>query len=55
MCVSCSYIVLWKKGYQQFQEPRGTCVIKVKGVARVVGDETLLDDGKSQWCEGEIQ
>lgn len=46
--MSCSYIVLWKKGYQQFQEPRGTCVIKVKGVARVDGTETLFNDGKSQ-------
>lgn len=30
-----SYIVWLKKGYQEFQEPRGTSVIKVKGVARV--------------------
>jgi hypothetical protein len=31
-----SYIVYTRKGYQQFQEPRGSSVIKVKGVARVV-------------------
>ena len=35
-----SYIVWYKKGYQEFQEPRGTSVIKVKGVARV--DESNL-------------
>ncbi|CAF4256180.1 unnamed protein product, partial [Adineta steineri] len=28
------YIVIWKKGYQQFQEPHGTSIIKVKGIAR---------------------
>ncbi len=37
-----SYIVVWKKGYQQFQEPRGTSVIKVKGVARVTGKDTAF-------------
>jgi cation transporter protein len=35
------YIVWWKKGYQEFQEPRGTSVIKVKGVAKVIGNSTV--------------
>jgi hypothetical protein len=35
-----SYIVWWKKGYQQFQEPRGTSVIKIKGIAKVSGNNT---------------
>ena len=30
-----SHIVLIKRGYQQFQEPHGSSIIKVKGVARV--------------------
>ncbi|CAF3430901.1 unnamed protein product [Rotaria sp. Silwood1] len=34
------YIVWIKKGYQQFQEPRGTSVIKVKGIAKVTGNDT---------------
>ncbi|UJR08640.1 hypothetical protein I4U23_012899 [Adineta vaga] len=33
------YIVVWKKGYQQFQEPHGTSIIKVKGIARVAGND----------------
>jgi hypothetical protein len=33
-----SYIVWWKKGYQEFQEPRGTSIIKVKGIAKVTGN-----------------
>jgi hypothetical protein len=36
-----SYIVWWKKGYQQFQEPRGTSVIKIKGIAKVSGNDTV--------------
>ncbi|CAF1510198.1 unnamed protein product, partial [Rotaria sp. Silwood1] len=35
-----SYIVGIKKGYQQFQEPRGTTVVKVKGIAKVTGNDT---------------
>jgi hypothetical protein len=35
-----SYIVWVKKGYQQFQEPRGTSIIKVKGIAKVTGNNT---------------
>ena len=31
----CSYVVWKRKGYQQFQEPRGSNVIKVKGIGRV--------------------
>ncbi len=42
----CSYIVFWKKGYQQFQEPRGTSVIKVKGIAKVTGNDTLFYTSK---------
>ena len=34
-----SYIVLWKKGYQETQEPRGTSVIKVKGIGKVSGND----------------
>ncbi len=30
-----------KQGYQQFQEPRGTSVIKVKGVAKVIGKDLV--------------
>ena len=30
-----SYIVWIKKGYQDVQEPHGSSIIKVKGVARV--------------------
>jgi len=41
-----SYIVIWKKGYQQFQEPRGTSVIKVKGIAKVLGNNTFFDISK---------
>ncbi|CAF4194799.1 unnamed protein product, partial [Rotaria sordida] len=29
------YIILVKKGYQQFQEPQGSSIIKVKGAARI--------------------
>ncbi|CAF1072379.1 unnamed protein product [Rotaria sordida] len=29
------YIILVKKGYQQFQEPQGSSIIKVKGVVRI--------------------
>ncbi|CAF1449926.1 unnamed protein product [Adineta steineri] len=36
------YIVIWKKGYQQFQEPHGTSIIKVKGIARVDGNNTFF-------------
>ena len=32
---SFSYIVWYKKGYQEFQEPHGTSIIKVKGLAKV--------------------
>ncbi|CAF1082300.1 unnamed protein product [Rotaria sordida] len=35
------YIVWLKQGYQQFQEPRGTSIIKVKGIAKVAGNETI--------------
>ena len=30
-----SYIVWYQRGYQEFQEPRGTSVTKVKGVSSV--------------------
>ena len=40
--VSSSYIVVWKKGYQEFQEPHGTSVIKVKGIARVSGNNATF-------------
>jgi hypothetical protein len=43
----CSYIVIWKKGYQQVQEPRGTSVIKVKGVAKVSGNGTSFNISKN--------
>jgi P2X purinoceptor 4 len=36
------YIVWYKRGYQEFQEPRGTSVIKVKGIARVSANDALL-------------
>ena len=35
-----SYIVWYQKGYQRFQEPRGTSIIKVKGIAKVTGNDT---------------
>jgi len=41
-----SYIVLIKKGYQEFQEPRGTSVIKVKGIAKVLGNNTVFETSK---------
>ena len=40
-CFYFSYIVWCKKGYQEFQEPRGTSVIKVKGIAKVTGNDTV--------------
>ncbi|CAF2447127.1 unnamed protein product [Rotaria sp. Silwood2] len=40
ICYIALYIVWIKKGYQQFQEPRGTSVIKVKGIAKVTDNET---------------
>lgn len=43
------YIVVWKKGYQQVQEPRGTSVIKVKGVAKVNGSETLFMNDANEY------
>jgi hypothetical protein len=33
--VLCSYVVWIKKGYQDEEEPRGSSIIKVKGVARI--------------------
>jgi len=42
MFVVFRYIVLWKKGYQQTQEPHGTSVIKVKGVARLNGNNSFF-------------
>ncbi|CAF3903393.1 unnamed protein product, partial [Rotaria sordida] len=33
--MSNNYIILVKKGYQQFQEPQGSSIIKVKGVVRI--------------------
>ncbi|CAF1268273.1 unnamed protein product [Adineta ricciae] len=35
------YIVWYKKGYQQFQEPRGTSIIKVKGITKVTGNNSI--------------
>ena len=34
LCI-ISYIVWYQRGYQEFQEPRGTSVAKVKGVSSV--------------------
>jgi hypothetical protein len=40
------YIVYWKQGYQEFQEPRGTSVIKVKGIAKVTGNSSAFYTSK---------
>ncbi len=57
--IRISYIVLLKKGYQQFQEPRGTSVIKVKGIARVNGSNILFntssDETKYIWDTPEYE
>jgi P2X purinoceptor 4 len=52
------YIVWWKKGYQQFQEPRGTSVIKIKGIAKVSGNDTeryIRADSGYLWDTAEYQ
>ncbi|CAF1096753.1 unnamed protein product [Adineta ricciae] len=53
------YIVVWKRGYQQFQEPHGTSVIKVKGIARVTGSGNSTyftsDDTKYIWDTAEYE
>lgn len=55
--IAC-YIVWYKKGYQEFQEPRGTSVIKVKGIGRVTERRS---DGSSNstknllWDTGDYQ
>jgi hypothetical protein len=46
-----SYIVVWKKGYQEFQEPHGTSVIKVKGVANVTGNNTFFYTSKISYID----
>ncbi len=41
-----SYIVWTRKGYQQFHQPRGSSVIKVKGVGRVIiGNPKMYNPG----------
>jgi hypothetical protein len=41
-----SYIVWTRKGYQHFQQPRGSSVIKVKGVGRVsIGNPQMYSSG----------
>ncbi|CAF3453675.1 unnamed protein product [Rotaria sp. Silwood1] len=52
------YIVIWKKGYQQIQEPRGTSVIKVKGIARAIGNNSTFytsEDTKYVWDTPEYE
>ncbi|CAF4202237.1 unnamed protein product [Rotaria sp. Silwood2] len=52
------YIVLWKKGYQQIQEPHGTSVIKVKGIAKVTGNNSTFytsDETKYVWDTPEYE
>ncbi|CAF3440095.1 unnamed protein product [Rotaria socialis] len=52
------YIVLLKQGYQQFQEPRGTSVIKVKGIAKVTGNNASFytnDQTKYIWDTPEYE
>lgn len=36
-----SYIVWYKKGYQEFHDPRGTSIIKLKGVAKVTSNNSI--------------
>ncbi|CAF0799572.1 unnamed protein product [Adineta ricciae] len=44
-----SYIVWRRKGYQRFQEPHGSSIIKVKGIGRVVvGNPLVLPDNQTQ-------
>lgn len=45
ICFS-SYIVWFKKGYQEVEEAHGSSVIKVKGVARVSTGNLSFDIGK---------
>ncbi|CAF1234540.1 unnamed protein product [Adineta steineri] len=52
------YIVWYKQGYQQFQEPRGTSIIKVKGIAKVTGNSTISNvgtDSSHLWDTAEYQ
>ncbi|UJR37581.1 hypothetical protein I4U23_030280 [Adineta vaga] len=52
------YIVWYKKGYQQFQEPRGTSIIKVKGITKVTGNNTnqyLSENTGYLWDTAEYQ
>ncbi|UJR20246.1 hypothetical protein I4U23_023377 [Adineta vaga] len=43
------YIVWRRKGYQRFQEPRGSSVIKIKGIGRVsVGNPSFLINNTTQ-------
>jgi cation transporter protein len=52
------YIVLWKKGYQQIQEPHGTSVIKVKGIAKVNGQNASFytsDENNYIWDIAEYE
>ncbi|CAF1359002.1 unnamed protein product [Adineta steineri] len=52
------YIVWYKQGYQQFQEPRGTSIIKVKGIAKVTGNSTISNvraDSSYLWDTAEYQ
>jgi hypothetical protein len=41
-----SYIVWTRKGYQRFLEPRGSSVIKVKGIGRVYVSHSGFYTGK---------
>ncbi len=46
ICVCISYIVWTRKGYQLFEEPRGSSVIKVKGVGKVkIGNPKIYHSG----------
>ena len=42
-----SYIVWKRKGYQRFQEPHGSSIIKVKGIGRVMVGNPLFLPGIS--------
>ncbi|CAF1149122.1 unnamed protein product [Rotaria magnacalcarata] len=55
--IAC-YIVWYKKGYQEFQEPRATSIIKVKGLTKVFGNDTAgYGNSSSQhlWDTAEYQ
>lgn len=41
-----SYVVWIKRGYQDVDEPRGSSIIKVKGVARISANTSDFETGK---------